>query len=92
MSANFVTEAHDGRPGSAVRARFVALRQAYLVHTLKRAITDVMATEERDYRDFGLDKRDVLAGLSHLLDTVRTSCASVGTNESAFKVALAMQA
>lgn len=85
MSKNFTPGVSYGRPAPAVRARLAALRQAYLVHMLKRTIADVTATEERDYRDFGLDKRQVLAELLHLLDTVRTSCVSLAASDSTFR-------
>ena len=85
MSKTLTPDVSRGRLAPAVQTRLAALRQAYLVHTLKRTIADVMATEERDYSDFGLDKREVLAGLQHLLDTVRTRCGSLTANDSALR-------
>jgi hypothetical protein len=50
----------------AFRAMMAALCAAWTTFTLKRAIADVASTSDQDYRDFGLDKGDILRGLGQL--------------------------
>ena len=43
-----------------------ALGSVLTTRTLKRAIADLASTSDQDYRDFGLDKGDILRGLGQL--------------------------
>ena len=56
------------RPGlrAIVREGLTALCKAWTAHTLKRVIADVACTSEEDYREFGLDKTEILTALSRL--------------------------
>ena len=47
-----------------------ALCNAWTVYTLKRAIADVAATSEQDYREFGFDKAEILTALRRLSDEI----------------------
>lgn len=73
MSHNPKAQKRETSSSSPIRARLAALRQAYVAHTLKRAIADVSSTSEGDYRDFGLDKAELLDGLTSLLAVVRAA-------------------
>jgi hypothetical protein len=59
------------------RSALAALSEAWTVHTLRRAIADVNSANERDYRDFGLDKADVLAALGCLRDAIACGGTSI---------------
>jgi hypothetical protein len=50
----------------AFRSMMAALGAAWATFTLKRAIADVASTSDQAYRDFGLDKGDILKGLGQL--------------------------
>ena len=51
-----------------VREGLTALRNAWTAYMLKRAIADVASMREQDYREFGLDKAEILAELVRLRD------------------------
>lgn len=48
------------------RSALAALWEAWTAHTLSRAIADVISTSDKDYRDLGLDKAEILAALGCL--------------------------
>jgi hypothetical protein len=55
-----------GRPCSklvASHSRLVALRTAWLAHILRQATTAVARSDEQTYRDFGLDREEILRAL-----------------------------
>jgi hypothetical protein len=52
---------------------FSALRMAWLAHLLRRTIVDVARSDEQAYRDFGLDRDEVLKALRHLQDNLGKS-------------------
>ena len=58
----------QNHPGlrAIMREGVTALCKAWTVHTLRRAIADVASTSEQDYREFGLDKAEILAALKRL--------------------------
>ena len=58
----------QNHPGlrAIMREGMSALCKAWTVHTLRRAIADVASTREQDYREFGLDKAEILAALKRL--------------------------
>jgi hypothetical protein len=58
----------QNHPGlrAIMRQGVTALCKAWTVHTLRRAIADVASTSEQDYREFGLDKAEILAALKRL--------------------------
>jgi hypothetical protein len=60
-----IGHAHPQRP-AIVRAALSALCKTWTAYTLERAIADVAATSEQDYREFGLDKVQMLAALRQL--------------------------
>lgn len=58
---------HNHPQGPAlVRKALTALGAAWAAHTLKRAIADVSSTSDQAYRDFGLDKAEILIALGRL--------------------------
>jgi hypothetical protein len=66
MSAQFVAQQQYLRYSMAFRARVAALCAAWTIYTLKRASADVASMTDWDYRDFGLDKDDMLRVLRQL--------------------------
>jgi hypothetical protein len=54
----------------ALRERFAMLRATWTTYMLKRAIAEVDSMSERDYRDFGFDKSEILDGLRQLRDNI----------------------
>jgi hypothetical protein len=54
----------------ALRERIAMLRTTWTTYMLKRAIAEVASMSERDYRDFGFDKTEVLDGLRELRDNI----------------------
>jgi pantothenate kinase type III len=52
-----------------VRDVLMAVSRAWTAHLLNRAIADV-ATMNRDYREVGLDRVEVLAALTHLREEI----------------------
>jgi hypothetical protein len=52
------------------RSALVALWEAWTAHTLSRAIADVASTSDKNYRDLGLDKAEVLAALGCLREDI----------------------
>jgi hypothetical protein len=72
MSNKSAAQQRTNPAASPVRSRLAALRQAFVAHTLKRAIADVAATSESDFRDFGIDKGELLDGLARLREVVRS--------------------
>jgi hypothetical protein len=62
---------HEPPQGPAiVRTALGTLWQVWAAYTLKRAIADVASTSDQDYRDFGLDKAEILGGLRNLREQV----------------------
>jgi hypothetical protein len=62
-----LTTGRSLRQGRAmVREVVAALRRAWTTYTLNRAIGDVASMREEDYRQFGLDKAEILAALQRL--------------------------
>lgn len=53
-----------------VRGALTTLWQVWAAYTLKRAIADVASTSDQDYRDFGLDKAEILGELRNLREQV----------------------
>jgi hypothetical protein len=53
------------------RRALAALCEVWTAYTLKRAIADVASTCDEDYRDFGLDKGEILAALTSLRDEIK---------------------
>jgi hypothetical protein len=66
MSPAIAVQEQFSRHSIAFRSRMAALCRAWTTFTLKRAIADVASTSDQDYRDFGLDKGDILRGLGQL--------------------------
>jgi hypothetical protein len=60
-----IGHAHPERP-AIVRAALSALCKTWTAYTLERAIADVAATSAQDYREFGLDKVQMLTALTQL--------------------------
>lgn len=70
MSA-VLTIGHNHPQGPAiVRGALTALWKVWTAYALKRAISDVASTSDQDYRDFGLDKAEILAALRRLRDEI----------------------
>jgi len=66
MSA-VLTMGREPAQGPAIAHRaLAALWKVWAAYTLKRAIADVASTSDRDYRDFGLDKAEILGALRSL--------------------------
>jgi hypothetical protein len=63
-------QTHSSGPAIG-RGALSALCQAWTAHTLKRAIADVASMSDKAYRDFGLDKGEVLAALTSLHDEIK---------------------
>ena len=55
-----------------MRGALDALRKAWAAFTLERAIADVASMRDQDYRDFGLEKAEILSALRQL----REECAA----------------
>lgn len=53
--------------------RLRLLRNAWLVHVLKRAINEVSKASDQDYRAFGFDRHELLASLRWLREQVQSS-------------------
>ena len=51
---------------AGVRGALTTLWQVWAAYTLRRAIAGVASTSDQDYRDFGLDKAEILGGLRNL--------------------------
>jgi hypothetical protein len=68
MGTDLEAQRSRSQRSPAFRARIAALCGAWTAYTLSRAIADVAATTEQDYRDFGLDKGEILAELRRLHD------------------------
>src|SRR5262245_2762379 len=67
MRVSLTTE--SSRP--PVRRRGGTLFRTWAAYTVGRAIADVAATSAADYRQFGLDKEDMLAALERLREQLR---------------------
>jgi hypothetical protein len=78
MSANLAAR-QQSRHSIAWRKRMGALCAAWATCTLTRAIADVASISDRDYRDFGLDKVEILRGLRQLRDDIEFSNLRVST-------------
>ena len=68
-AAQAIEQKHP-RPRAIVHRGLTALCNAWTVYTLKRAIADVAATREQDYREFGFDKAEILTALRRLSDEI----------------------
>jgi len=66
-----------------VRQGLSALCNAWTVYTLKRAIADVAATSEQDYREFGFDKAEILTALRQLSDEIEAGRPLAGWDRGA---------
>src|SRR5262245_64753943 len=69
--------------GRAMVRGAVALRKAWTAYTLKRAITDVASMRHEDYRQFGLEKDEILAALERLQDGIERERPTAHTVDSA---------
>jgi hypothetical protein len=70
MSAGLrIRQTHSS--GRAIgRSALAALWEAWTAHTLSRAIADVASTSDKNYRDLGFDKAEILAALGCLRDGI----------------------
>ncbi len=57
--------------GASLRRGLASLGRAWTLYTIERAIADVDATTAAAYRDFGLDKAEMLSALSALRDELK---------------------
>jgi len=72
---------HPQGPASMSGA-LAELWKAWTAHTLKRAIADVASMRDQDYREFGLDKAEILAALRRLRDAIEDDRTFVATHPS----------
>jgi hypothetical protein len=75
MSRAIAVEERFSRRSIAFRSRMAALCAALTTCTLKHAIADLASMSDQDFRDFGLDKGDILWGLRQL--RYELECASL---------------
>lgn len=66
-----------------------ALCEAWTAHILKRAIADVASMSDADYRDFGLDKGEMLAALTRLRDEIKGRASRRSSNRCLLAIELA---
>jgi hypothetical protein len=71
MSAALSIEPTHSPNRATGRGALSALCEVWTAYTLKRAIADVASTRDEDYRDFGLDKGEILAALTSLRDEIK---------------------
>ena len=64
-------QAHSPNRAIGRRRALSALCEAWTARTLKRAIADVASMNDQDYRDFGLDKGEILVALTSLRDQIK---------------------
>jgi hypothetical protein len=79
MSRVIAVQEQLSRLPIALRSRMAALWAAWTTSTLRRAIAEVASTSDQAYRDFGLDKGDILRGLRQLryeLECSSSRCAA----------------
>lgn len=76
MSNHLLAPRRHAPRSTAVRARIAALCAAWTAYTLRRGIADVASTSDQDYRDFGLDKGEILRGLIQLREELEGSGSS----------------
>jgi hypothetical protein len=71
IMSTVLTIGHESAQGPAIAHQaLTTLRKVWAAYTLKRAIADVASTSDRDYRDFGLDKAEILGALRSLHEQV----------------------
>jgi hypothetical protein len=89
---NAVVAARREHRAPQASGSLTALCEAWTRYTLKRAIADVIATSEHDYRAFGLDKAEILKALGQLRDDLqrggRRGTAAAGRNRIATQLAI----
>jgi hypothetical protein len=66
MPVSLTMEESRPRRYAAVHGALIALCRTWAAYTVRRAIIDVTSTSEQDYREFGLDKAEMLAALEML--------------------------
>ncbi len=75
-----------------VHEGLTALCRAWTTYTLKRATADVAAMSERDYREFGLDKAEILTALRRLRDEIegggRFAARNVGREDAGYPLSI----
>ena len=78
MSAILTMGRQPAQQGPAITHRaLTALWKVWATYTLKRAIADVASMSDRDYRDFGLDKAEILGALRSLREQLVASRGTV---------------
>ena len=70
MRGAVILEQDRPRAEGGMRGMLTALCSAWAAYTVKRAMSDVLATSDRDYREYGLDKAELLAALGRLRDEI----------------------
>jgi hypothetical protein len=90
MYDGFTTGSSHPQDGATVRRAVAALRRAWTAYTLKRAIRDVASMREEDYRQFGLNKVEILAALARLRDEIATEGTSGHDSDAADSPPLAI--
>ena len=90
-----LTMGHEPPQGPAIAHRaLTALWKVWAAYTLKRAIADVASTSDRDYRDFGLDKAEILGALRSLHEQVvanRETAAAAHAPDAAVRMTLRLR-
>jgi len=83
MRAAQAIELKHPRLRAIVHQGLTALCNAWTLYTLKRAIADVAATSEQDYREFGFDKAEILTALRQLSDEIEAGRPLAGWDRGA---------
>jgi hypothetical protein len=93
MRVSLMMEGNRSQARVLVHGALIALCKTWAAYTVKRAIADVASTSKRDYREFGLDKAELLAALEQLQSAIESDQMPPAThrNDSRPRLAIAVK-